>query len=97
MREKLRGAATSIRDDDGRSIQERLWSAYRDNLSSLQREWFPHADAQDEFAVIEAELSRYGEAVGGAGSVPTTLWTMPDDDAASLAARILVLADRYLA
>jgi hypothetical protein len=97
IREKLRSAATTIRDDDGRSIEERLWSAYRDNLSSLRPEWFPHADAQAEFAAIEEELSRYGEAVEGAGSVPTTLWTMPDEEAALLGARILVLADRYLA
>ena len=32
--------------DDGRPIQERLWSAYYYKLSSLQREWFPQADAQ---------------------------------------------------
>jgi hypothetical protein len=97
IREKLRGAATTIRDEDGRSIQDRLWSAYLYNLSSLQREWFPHAESQTEFAAIEEEFNRYGEAIEGEGSVPTTLWTMPDDDAALLAARILVLADRYLA
>ena len=38
IREKLGGAATTIRDDDGRSIEERVWSAYRNNLSSLRPE-----------------------------------------------------------
>ena len=53
-------------------MQERLWSAYLYNLSSLQREWFPDADAQNEFQAIIEELRKYGEAVEGAGSVPTT-------------------------
>jgi hypothetical protein len=97
IREKLRGAATTIRDEDGRSIQERLESAYVHNLSSLQVKWFPHADAQQEFQAIEARLTQFGEAADGAGSVPTTLGLMSDADAAALSARILALADRYLA
>jgi hypothetical protein len=78
-------------------MQERLWSAYLYNLSSLQREWFPDADAQNEFQAIIEELRKYGEAIEGAGSVPTTLWTMSDADAEALAARIVIFADRYLA
>jgi hypothetical protein len=78
-------------------MQERLWSAYLYNLSSLQAEWFPHADAQAEFRAILAALNQFGEAIEGAGSVPTTLWTMSDDEAEALAAQILALADRYLA
>jgi hypothetical protein len=96
IREKLRGARAVITDED-RPIHERLWSAYVYNLSSLQAQWFPHAEAQIEFVEIEKSLSKYGEAIDGAGSVPTTLWTMSDDDANALAARILALADRYLA
>jgi hypothetical protein len=96
IREKLRGAATTIRDDDGRSMQDRLWSAYLYNLSSLQAEWFTH-DTQTEFAEIEKKLSKYGEAVEGAGSVPITLWTMSDDEAAGIARRVLALAERYFA
>lgn len=53
--------------------------------------------AQLEFVEIEKSLSKYGEAIEGAGSVPTTLWTMSDGDAKALADRIVVLADRYLA
>jgi hypothetical protein len=98
IRQKLRGARDAIVDpDDDRPMQERLWSAYLYNLSSLQAPWFPHADAREQFEAIVAELSKYGEAVEGAGSVPTTLWTMSDDDATALADRILALADRYLA
>lgn len=67
------------------------------DLSSLQREWFPDADAQNEFQAIIEELRKYGEAIEGAGSVPTTLWTMSDADAEALAARIVMFADRYLA
>jgi hypothetical protein len=48
IREKLRGAKNAILDDD-RPMQERLCSAYLYSLSSLQREWFPDADAQNEF------------------------------------------------
>jgi hypothetical protein len=96
IREKLRGAKAAILDDD-RPIHERLWSAYLYNLSSLQAQWFPHAEAQIEFTEIEKKLSKYGEAIEGQGSVPTTLWTMSDADADALAARILELADRYLA
>jgi hypothetical protein len=54
-------------------MQDRLWPAYLYNLSNLQREWFPHADAQNEFQAISETLSKYGETVEGAGSVPTTL------------------------
>jgi hypothetical protein len=54
--EKLRGAKDAIADDD-RPIQQRLWSAYLYNLSSLQAEWLPHVDAQDEFKAIVAKLS----------------------------------------
>jgi hypothetical protein len=97
IREKLRGAADTIRTDDDRTMQERLKSAYVYNLSSLRAEWFPHVDAQDEFRAIIERLTEYGEAIEGAGSVPTTLWTMPDDEATALAHRILALADRYLA
>ena len=96
IREKLRGAKNAIFDDD-RPMQERLWSAYLYNLSSLQREWFPDADAPNEFQAITEELRKYGEAVQGAGSVPTTLWTMSDADAEALAARIVMFADRCLA
>ena len=96
IREKLRGAKNAILDDD-RPMQERLWSAYLYNLSSLQREWFRDADAQNEFQAIIEELRKYGEAIEGAESVPTTLWTMSDADAEALAARIVMFADRYLA
>jgi hypothetical protein len=96
IREKLRGARDTILAE-GPPIQERLRSAYVYNLSSLQATWFPHADARDEFRAINRELSHYGEAIKGAGSVPTTLWTMSDDDAEALATRIVVLSDRYLA
>jgi hypothetical protein len=96
IREKLRGAKASIVGDD-RPMQERLWSAYEFDLSSLQREWFPHADAQDEFQAIEAKLNQFGEAAEGAGRVPTTLGLMSDADANALADRIVALADRYLA
>lgn len=51
IREKLRGAKAAIADD-GWPMQERLRSAYLYNLFSLQREWFPHADDQDEFDAI---------------------------------------------
>ena len=96
IREKLRGAKNAISDHD-RPMQERLWSAYLYNLSSMQRDWFPDADAQNEFQAIIEELRKYGEPVEGAGSVPTTLWTMSDADAQALAARIVMFADRCLA
>lgn len=96
IREKLRGAKAAILDDD-RPMQQRLWSAHLFNLFSLQPQWFPHADAQDEFKQIVRALNMCGEAVEGAGSVVTTLGTMSDDDAEALAGRILALADRYLA
>jgi hypothetical protein len=54
-------------------MQDRLWPAYLYNLSNLQREWFPHADEQNEFQAISETLSKYCETVEGAGSVPTTL------------------------
>jgi hypothetical protein len=89
-------AKEAIADDD-RPMQKRLESAYVYNLSSLQAEWFPHADAQGEFHAIEAKLNQFGEAAEGAGSVPTTLGLMSDADANALADRIVALADRYLA
>jgi hypothetical protein len=96
IREKLRGAKDAIADDD-RPIQQRLWSSYLYNLSSLQAEWLPHVDAQDEFKAIVAKLSEFGEAIEGAGSVPTALWMMSDEEGEQLAARIVALANRYLA
>jgi hypothetical protein len=48
IREKLGGAKAAILDDD-RPMQQRLWSAYLYNLFSLQPQWHPDADAQDEF------------------------------------------------
>jgi len=86
IREKLRGAKATITSND-RPLQERLWSAYGDNLSNLEAKWFPHADAQEDFATIERELSKHRGAIEG----------MSDDETAALAERILALADRYLA
>jgi hypothetical protein len=96
IREKLHDAKDTILEND-RPMQKRLESAYVYNLSSLEAEWFPHADAQDEFRAIEARLNQFGEAAEGAGSVPTTLGLMSDADANALADRIVALADRYLA
>jgi hypothetical protein len=47
IREKLHGAKDAL-EDDGRPMKERLWSAYRDNLSLLEAEWFPRPDAREE-------------------------------------------------
>lgn len=91
VREKLNLAAHAIRDGD-KPVQERVLMAHRVGLSAVDRTWIPHADARDEFDAINAALTRHGP-----GSVSTTLWTMSDNDANSLADRIVALADRYLA
>jgi hypothetical protein len=49
MRGKLRDAVEAIREPGDRPM-ERLRPAYVYSLSSLQVEWLPHADAQDEFS-----------------------------------------------
>jgi hypothetical protein len=98
IREKLRGAVATLRDEaSDRSLQERLRDAYAYNLSSLEAKWFPDVDAQDDFRAIDAALNRYGEMLEGAGSMPTTVFTMSDADAQDVADRIFKLADRYLA
>lgn len=72
-------------------------SAYVHDLSNLEPWYFPHYDAQEEFREIEQAFNQYGEMTEGAGSAPTTLFTMSDDDAQALGDRILALADRYTA
>jgi hypothetical protein len=42
-----------------------------------------------------ADLNRYGEAMTDAGSMPTTLGTMSDDNADELAKRVERLAALY--
>jgi hypothetical protein len=49
MRGRLRDAVEAIREPGDRPM-ERLRPAYVYSLSSLQVEWLPHADAQDEFS-----------------------------------------------
>jgi hypothetical protein len=42
------GAVEATRSDDERPMQDRLWSAYLNNLSSLRAEWFPRASARND-------------------------------------------------
>ena len=94
LREKLRNAALAITDGDG-PMQERLRSAYLYNLSGLQEEDFPDAEGLAAYMDIRAALSKFGEAMEGAGDIPTTLWMMSDEQAADIGERIVALARRY--
>jgi hypothetical protein len=44
---------------------------------------------------IRAALSKFSEAMEGAGDIPTTLWMMSDEQAADIGERIVALARRY--
>jgi hypothetical protein len=52
--------------------------------------------AASVFEAIVHEFNRFGAAIEGAGSMPTTLWMISDGEAEALAARTVALANRYL-
>jgi hypothetical protein len=72
-----------------------LKSAFVHNLSRLEPDDFGDQEARAEFEKILAQLTQTGEAIEGAGHVPTTLWLLSDEEAEALAERIVALARRY--
>jgi hypothetical protein len=95
LRTSLARAVDAIWSLDDRPLPSRLRVAYIDGLARLEPSHFPDAEGRALFESIVDDLNRYGEAMTGAGSMPTTLGTMSAENADELAKRIERLAALY--
>jgi hypothetical protein len=93
VRERLDQAVQALATEEG-TLRERLLSAAL-ATSTLQPQDFADDETRTEFGAIREILTRQ-EARAGEGRVGATLARMSDDEARSIAARILMLDARLL-